>query len=223
MMLIREFELGVRRYRRAGLMRMAFGTALVLAYVVLVAKLSQPLFGARAPEGPFVPLCIAGALLVVLWLVGTSKAWNRRWGVNCPECERSVVGSHAILISGYCPYCNEKIIEEIPDDSVSRLMRGSLLGVDREDLLRRLTQHASYGEELRERAGHSSEAAGNLHAMLVEDLTAVNWRIQAVCKEPTFLVRKRRELVNMLWEGKRRLEGELSDLEARWPMLGRPS
>ena len=104
---------------------MAFSLGFVFALPFLLAALSEPLFGIRAPNGPFVPVWVAGCFLVIIWIVGTSRAWNKRWGVHCPQCHKLVSdGDTSAPWAAYCRHCGEKIVEDVEYEPSSSWLDG---------------------------------------------------------------------------------------------------
>ncbi len=112
-MLLNEFQAQARRYRRAAWRRVLAVIGFVVLYTVLALVLAGPLIGPPAPEGRFLLLYSAGLFIVVGWLLGSSRAWNTKWGVRCPLCCRSIGDRwRSIVRSGRCPYCREQVVSE---------------------------------------------------------------------------------------------------------------
>jgi hypothetical protein len=144
--LLRELEEGAKRHRRASLKRLALSIGLVYAYVALLAVFSQPLSGTRDLSGFFVPMSGAGCMLVIIWIVASSKAWNRRWGLHCPQCQKLISDGTNSGPWSYCGHCEEKLADDIEDEPFPSFTGGSTFGEGHS-----LTDNAEHLDELRRR------------------------------------------------------------------------
>jgi hypothetical protein len=121
---LQEFNNGVRRYQRLGLILLG-GTGLaIVAYGVAVIGFSGPLLalGNRlfGPAQADLISPLAGVPVVVLMLAGAAfiqQLVSRDRRVVCSHCQRLLAGGTVRLVAvatGNCPFCGERVIEE-PD------------------------------------------------------------------------------------------------------------
>ncbi len=120
--ILQEFNNGVRRYQRLGLILLGVTGLAIAAYGVAVVGFAGPLLalGNRlfGPAQANLISLLAGVPVVVLMLAGSAFIQQlvcKDQRVVCSHCQRLLAGGTVRLVTvatGNCPFCGRRVIEK---------------------------------------------------------------------------------------------------------------